>query len=1068
MATPFILGLLLSHTCLNIMLKQLPDNWIHQGIIKEIPMIDLFIEKKYSCQKYIMIIIMIAMIIIQPLISCKQFAGKDITPYSQLAGYFLSPPDSVRPGVYWYFMDGNQDPEAMKTDLKAMHQVGLYKVLILEVDIGVPRGPVAFMSGQWQDNFAEAVRIADSLGLEIILGTGPGWSGAGGPWIEPHLSMQHIRASSTYVTGPSSFKGILPVPEPRTPSRFAGLSASLGKIRDEWYEDIALLAFPTPLFVDTIDMFSLKTLYETQPYTIWKDVPLFIHSMASYPEPQAQSIVNPLKVQDITSLMRPDGSIDWEVPEGDWILMRFVARSTGQTTRPAPLPGHGFETDKFNPEAFAFHFGQYHQKLLEKTGPGKPGRGWTGLHLDSWEMGSQNWSGNFRQEFINQRGYDPQPYFPVFYGFIVGSREITERFLWDWRKTAQELVFNNHAKVIRKFAHNHGMRYSNQPYDMNPAGDIELGSFADVISCEFWTAKNDAIYSCLEAASVAHTMGRPIVRAEAFTSPAREGYKHNPADLKNQTDWAFSMGINDIIFHTYQHQPLGKDGPKPGMAMGPYGVHWHRNQTFWHMVTPFHDYIARCGYMLQQGVTVADILYLTPEGVPHIFLPPDDALKGKGLIRERKGYGFDAVSPGILMSRAKAIDDRISFPGGSCYRILVLPSTETMTPELLIKIEKLIREGITVIGKPPRKSPSLVNYPDCDRKLDDLARKIWGDDPAPGQLTFRKYGKGTVIWGGGITPEPGGKCLYPGYEETTALLHEMGLIPGFGSAGHIRYHHRRSKDFDIFFVSNTTNSPVHVECTFRTDGCNPELWDPVTGLRKSLPEFIQMESSCIIPVGFDAFQSYFIVFERNNMSQSKTRDSMKSLQAVNFREMETVALLDGPYEVTFDPIWGGPEKPVVFDELVLWDRHPDEGIRYYSGEAVYRIGFDRPLHIADTCVLFLDLGEVHKIARVKLNSEDLGIVWTRPFRVNISGKLKPSGNIFEIRVVNTWVNRLVGDQQPENKGVRELTWKSGLLAGRSFAAGRYTFTTATHDYNQFSPLQESGLVGPLRIIRSKK
>jgi hypothetical protein len=151
---------------------------------------------------------------------------------ADLASGFVNPPDSARPGVYWYFMDGNQDRAAMTADLEAMHKAGLRKALFLEVNIGVPRGPVDFMSEQWQENFAHAVRTADRLGMEIILGTGPGWCGAGGPWIDPARSMQHLQASSVEIAGPGPFAGKLPIPPPRKPPQKGSRSAGKAKRRN--------------------------------------------------------------------------------------------------------------------------------------------------------------------------------------------------------------------------------------------------------------------------------------------------------------------------------------------------------------------------------------------------------------------------------------------------------------------------------------------------------------------------------------------------------------------------------------------------------------------------------------------------------------------------------------------------------------------------------------------------------------------------------------------------------------------------------------------------------------------
>jgi hypothetical protein len=978
-----------------------------------------------------------------------------------LAASFANPPASARPGAYWYFMDGNQDRAAMTADLEAMHRAGMRKALFLEVNIGVPRGPVDFMSDAWQENFAHAVHTADRLGMEIILGTGPGWCGAGGPWIKPERSMQHLCASSLEVSGPGPFAGKLPVPEPRKPSPFAGLSPALAAERQRWHADVAVLAFPTPAKTEPPDLLDVKALYDTQPYSSWKHVPRFVPTQAAYPEPPAAAVVDPEKIVDLTGALRPDGTLDWQVPAGNWTVMRFAARSTGVTSRPAPDPGHGFESDKFSAEAFQYHFEQFHRKLMDKVGPRQPGRGWTALHLDSWESSSQNWTAGFRKEFQQRRGYDPQPFFPAYNGLIVGSRETTERFLWDLRKTAQELVIENHAGAIRRLAHDNGFYFTSQFYDMNPAGDLDLGAVADIPSCEFWSGENDTVYSCVEAVAVAHTMGRPVVRAEAFTSNPKHGYADNPADMKNRTDWAFALGINDFIIHTYQHQPLGLDGPKPGMAMGPHGIHWHRNQTFWPMVGPYHDYLARCGYLLGQGVSVAEILYLVPEGAPHIFLPPEDAMLGDGLLREKKGHGFDAVSAGILIARAKAEHGRIAFPGGTSYRVLVLPASATMTPELLGKIAQLVRAGITVIGTPPVKSPSLTAHPQCDEQVRALANDLWGGPNTPAAVTEHPCGQGRIVWGGNSTAPASADKLYPSYASTVAWLEAQGVGPNFASTGPLRHHQRRTENLDLFFVANREGRPVEARCTFRTDGAAPELWNPVTGERHSLPQFALLNDTAELPLRLAPFEAAFVVFDR------KANRAAAAPGGKNAPAERIVATLDGAYRVTFGPAWGGPPQAVTFDPLTTWNTSTEEGIRYYSGEAVYQKSFGRPAGAKEGERLFLDLGVVHKLARVKLNGHDLGIVWTPPFRVEITGKLQPTNNLVEITVANTWVNRLIGDQQPAYKGVRQLQWESGLLGGKPQPAGRFTFTTAM-DYTADSPLQESGLLGPVTIQSTER
>ena len=261
----------------------------------------------------------------------KLESNESIVESDALSKNFLIPPNSTRPGVYWYFMDGNQNRDEMTADLEAMARAGIGKVVFLEVNIGVPRGPVNFMSEEWQDNFVHAVKTTKRLGIELILGTGPGWAGSGGPWVKPEDSMQHLVAGVTEISGPKSFKSKLAVPKPPKPNYFAGMSEQWIKVREDWYEDVSVLAFPTPSDDVVIDELDLKTLKETQPYSIWKHIPRYVRSDATYKELKEESVINQDMIIDLSNLMLADGTLEWEVPEGNWTIMRFVSRTTGQT-----------------------------------------------------------------------------------------------------------------------------------------------------------------------------------------------------------------------------------------------------------------------------------------------------------------------------------------------------------------------------------------------------------------------------------------------------------------------------------------------------------------------------------------------------------------------------------------------------------------------------------------------------------------------------------------------------------------------------------------------------------------
>jgi glycosyl hydrolase family 106( putative alpha-L-rhamnosidase)/glycosyl hydrolase family 2 len=1113
---------------------------------------------------------------------------------------FDNPPDSARPGVYWYFMDGNLNEKEMVKDLESIKEVGLGNLVFLEVNIGVPRGPVDFMSDQWQNMFVNAVRHAERLGIDITLGAGPGWTGSGGPWVKAEQSMQHLVFSTVETKGPGKFDGILTVGGQR--------STRWHRMRSDFYEDVVVYAFPkcAPIIGDINE----KALYERDPYTSKKGVKPYLPAPAKYPSQNKSNVIDPGKMIDLTDRLQTDGRLKWNVLAGEWTIMRMGRRSTGASTRPAPEPGIGFDHDKLDKAALEDHFQNYYGKLLKKVGPRAKKHGWTTVHLDSWEMGAQNWTPKFRAEFTKRRGYDPQPYLVTFSGRAVKSVEVSERFLWDVRLTAQELVLENYAGHLKTLGRKYGFELSIEPYDMNPTADLDLGAVADVPMCEFWGAGFgfDSSFSCIESTSIAHTMGRSIVSAEAFTG--QDQWQQYPWSMKNQGDWAFCMGINRFVYHTFAHKPLG-DEHRPGMTMGPYGVHWDRGQTWWPMVKNYHKYVTRCSHLLRQGVTVSDILYLTPEGAPHVFRAPASALQGKGPLVDKKGYGFDGCSPNILMDRAEVKDGRIVFPGGTSYRLMVLPHFETMTPELLEKITQLVEAGAVVFGAPPVASPSLSGYPQCDAKVQELSGKMWGKtttpvrqvgkgriirDPgaqlskenerknkpllpragswiwlnegnpersaAPGDVHFRytwevpnirsletarieatadnsftlkvngrqvlagdnfhniysadiastlRSGRNTITVvanNASDAPNPAGFVaamrmryadgsmrmiatdrewdasrdgadwsaakplgsgnmapwhlkqsaantaaeLYPDYATTAATLVEMGVPEDFQSDGPIRFTHRQTDDRDIYFVANTLNANVETTCTFRVKKAVPQLWDPVTAEIRPLPRFTHEEKTTSIPMTFEPHQSFFVVFPRDG---KPTR--MANAEMVNFPRSVSVTTLEGAWEVSFDPNWGGPEK-VTFNTLQDWTAREERGIKYYSGIATYRKSFYYS-HKSGKRV-YLDLGTIHDMARVRLNEKDLGVVWCAPWRVDITDVVKAKDNVLEINIANRWPNRMLGDQQAPDKDVRTVKWDSGILGGKEYKAGRYTFAT-TGGPNKLLP---SGLLGPVRIL----
>ena len=975
---------------------------------------------------------------------------------------FASPPASARPWVYWFWMDGNLSREGITADLEAMRAAGLGGVIIMEVDVGIPKGPVRFMSPEWRALFKHVVREAERLGLQITLNAGPGWTGSGGPWVKPEQSMQHIVASAVETSGPQRYDAILPRPQ-RRPAFFGdgALPEALEKAKNDYYRDVAVLAFPTPAGTNRIADIDEKADYVRAPFSSQPGVKPFLPAPGQYPSLPTNALIRAASVIDLTARLNPDGRLVWEVPEGNWTVLRFGRTSNGANTRPAPAPGLGLECDKLDPAALDAHFEAFIGALLREIGPRLESTeaGWNMLHIDSWEMGAQNWTGKFREEFQRRRGYDPLPYLPTVTGRVVESLEVSERFLWDLRQTVQELILDNHARHLKELGHQHGFGLSIEPYDMTPCADMSLGAIADVPMGEFWLYGFKTYFSVLEAASIAHTGGQSIVAAEAFTSSDEERWQAYPASMKALGDWAFCAGVNRFAFHRYQHQP--QIDRRPGMTMGPYGVHWERTQTWWSMVSAYHAYLSRCQFLLRQGAAVADICYLVSEGAPQVFRPPASATRGEP--PERLGYNFDGCAPETLIERMSVRDGELVLPDGMSYRVLVLPERETMTPSLLRKVKELVAAGATVIGPQPRKSPSLADYPKGDTEVQRLAAELWGEADGK-RVREHGHGKGRIVWERGLetsfpraaedpqrasqpAPEP---AQYGDFALVAEVLTKLGVTPDFESDGPLRYTHRRAGGSDFYFVASREERAVDANCRFRVAGKTPEIWDPLTGERYDLPEYRSQDGQTTVPLRFAPFQSFFVVFQKPTGLTAAAR---------NFPDSTRVTLLTGPWEVSFDPRWGGPED-VRFENLDDWSRRPEEGIKYYSGIAYYRQGFDLPSGLvarfgpgadpARTVAarraderIFLDLGEVKNLARVRLNGQDLGVAWCAPWRVDITAAVQARGNRLEIAVANLWPNRLIGDQSlPAERRLASTTW---------------------NPFTKDTPLLKSGLLGPVTL-----
>ncbi len=804
-------------------------------------------------------------------------------------------------------------------------------------------------------------------------------------------------------------------------------------------------------------------------------------------------IIKADQILDLTSHLKPDGMLDYTLPEGKWTILRFGHTSNGNEIHPSSKHNTGLEIDKMSAEAVKFHMEQgVVKKIFERLGP-LTGKVLKEMNIDSWEANCQTWTPKFPEEFQERRGYDMRQWLPALTGRFVGSPDQTERFLWDYRRTIGDLIAFNFFGAFREYIAPYGLKLSAEAPGIGipiQSDQIQLLGQMDIPQGEFWLGpKKDPRFpqwtgaqdNTKEAAVAGHVYGKEIISCEAFTSFGHhDGFTQYPFSLKPVGDRQFCKGMNEIVFHCYAHQP---DDRVPGMTLGQFGLHMQRSLTWWDQARDWITYLRRCQFMLRQGRFFADACYYYGEDVPGsawYFAPGamDPRQKMQPVLPE--GYDYDVCNREIL-DRMAVEDGLVALPSGMRYAYLVLPEHARYTPAALEKVYELVNAGATVIGPRPSRSPSLNGFPDSDAQIKELAAKLWPEGSGPGE---RKVGQGRVITGktfeqilaqDGLPPDF--TATLPGQEtaeEQAKIADDFAL-----SKKQIRYIHRKLEDGDAYFIASQSGEPEVATLRFRVSGKAPELWDPATGERTRLVHYNDDGTSTTLRLKLAPYDSRFVVFRKGASENAITKLSKDGQPVVldgnghDFTVWENgnyaaesaegktaqakVTDLPAPetvpqgWTVTFQKERGAPEGPQVFDKLISWTERPEEGIKYFSGTAAYEKGINISQdRLEKGQRVYLDLGEVKHIAEVAVNDQPLGILWKPPYRIDITDAVKPGANKVRVEVTNVWKNRLIKDAQlPKDKRV---AWCF------------YPFYQNEPD----APLMESGLLGPVRVLNSEK
>jgi hypothetical protein len=941
---------------------------------------------------------------------------------------FADPPVEVRPGCFWAWLNGSITKEQITRDLEAMARGGLRGGEIWDVaaaadpDGRVPAGP-AFLGPESARLIAHAIREADRLGLRIGLVASSGWN-AGGSWIPPEHAGKGLYHSTVTVTGPKRFQEGLPLPE------LPELCPRDEHGRPFYLREVAVLAVPGDA---------------------------------------SKTIADMGRVVELTDKVEADGRVRWDVPAGEWTILRFVCANHGQRLIvPSPNSG-GPMIDFFDPRATEFHLRHIVTAILKELGRDSfEGTSFRTMEFDSMELdGFTPWNDSMAGEFERRAGYSAVRFLPLLSGWKLADQGTQERFLYDWRKTVSDRLIESHYEAGRRFLHSYGVELIAEAggpgppiWDSNPVDGITALGAVDVPRGEFWI-RHRGIFLVKEIASAAHVYDKRLVDAESFTTWRR--WIDGPLNHKEIADRALCEGLNSFSLHTFASSP-----PEAGLPGWAYhaGTDINPAATWWPMARGLMDYLARCSYILRQGWFVADMCYFYGDQAPN-FYPPLCNVPEKPLLEGLDpSNDYDVCSSDVILRRMRVEAGRIVLPDGTSYAALALPEQDHIPPEVLKRIRALVAEGATVIGRQrPIRSPGLRGREEKDREVERLADELWGEGEASDrtggeEVRIRHIGRGRFVIAGG----------------KSAALREIGVGPDFevaerpgGDLGPLDFVHRRTRDEEFYFVRNTTKEPLSLACRFRVAaearGLAPEFWWPDSGRRSACRDWTTIATGRtelrldLAPLG-----SVFVVFRKAEPSE---RPKLDPLPRDTFLPSADPAALtvDGPWQVEFPEGWGAP-RTATFERLQGWTESMDAGIRAFSGIATYRTTFELPAALASKRRLFLQLGDLAEIAEVTVNGKALGVLWLPPYRVEMSGAVRSGSNRLEIRVANLWANRLNADSlRPETERFTRSNLDRIQTDPTSDSSyGRVPRGKTRPVYTEIPPLMRSGLFGPVQII----
>ncbi|MEE9431649.1 MAG: glycosyl hydrolase [Melioribacteraceae bacterium] len=961
--------------------------------------------------------------------------------FSDLETGFLNPPISAKPKGYWCLVNGNFDLTQMTIELKEFKEKGMGTLDIWDVagwvdpNGVIPDGP-SFMGDESVQAIAHGIREAGKIGMEIGLTISSSWN-AGGSWVKPEDGVMGLFDTSLVINGPSYFSENIPFPH--IPNRYNGLQDGIKMLLEKGDDGLP---------------------------TFYKDVVLLAY------QARDDSLISNLV--DISGHFK-NGKLNWNVPTGKWKITRYITTGTGQPLmRPSPN-SNGLMIDHFNPEAMKRHLNFFFEKLENELGDlSKTALQY--LYTDSYEANSAVWTVKLPEEFKRRNRYELTSYLPALEGYIIKSKEVTERFLFDFKKTLSDLIIENHYELGKKMCNEKGLDFIAEAGGPGPPiHNCPFESLSSLGKCsvprgEFWydslftKEKKDELQIIKGPASASHLYNQPRVEAEAFTGT--QLWQFGPGDLKATADKAMCEGLTSFVYHTTPHIP--REAGKPGWVYN-FGTIINTTRAWWDLSEGFHNYLARSCFLLQQGNFVGDVLFYYGDKAPN-FVDRKKFIQSLGF-----GYDYDYTNSDIILNRLDVKDGRFVLPHGQSYKILVLPDDDAMNPKVLEKISALVKKGGIVVGKKPTHSHSLSNYKVNDKRIKELAEKMWSDENH--KISF---GKGIV---------------YSKTQPLREVLKDLSVRPDIqinkeNPQNHLDYIHRSTDEADIYFVRNTSDQKQTFEFKLRSKKGVPEIWNSDYATINKLPIYITENGITTFPLNLDGFGSTFIILRNNEMKKHIVEISIndevlfpnsKDRFPISFSKDKIIFESEGKYKIIYSdgsekifdnsktveekeitgnwklkfPYGKGAPQNITLDKLKSWTDFEDEGIKHFSGIATYLKQIELTEDEVDiNNQITLDLGGVSKVAKVFFNGKPLDILWYSPYQIDITKTAKKGKNNLIIEVANVLSNQMTGDAHRVGKDKRT---HSNITKGPNAWISPWKEV----------PLVKSGLLGPVKIKFNK-